>query len=467
MSGLGGMSFMSPRGYQRNGCGYCKRDDGSIAYYAHSKSCRAEEYEILMNHGWRRSGQLFYRQNPKHSCCPYYTIRLAPEEYKPRRDQKKAWNRWTRYVLGPEYKRKAAQLAPTTKADKRRRRSGFRLLDRVHEAEYAHVVRPLDPATSPKRPLEPAHRFEVNLESDSYSLAKYQLFLKYQAAVHKEDASQWPEAAFKRFLCTGLRPFPMHNPFKQKTKQELLEESKLKKLGSYHQCYRLDGKLIAVAVLDLLPAGLSSVYLFYDPDFEEYEFGKLSAMREIALTQEAGYGHYYMGFYIHNCVKMRYKRHFAPQQVLDPEDFSWHYLDADLLSKLDKKHYVSLSREKRLAAAAAVAAAGDGDGQPVPLEECDKPDSERDFTRLGIEGEEEMSLFEVGFPGALTKRQVLKEVDLDHWQLAAEGMLVDMCDLRPWATSDISNPQSIKGIVGEMAAVLGKEVVEKTVVVLF
>ena len=34
-----------------------------------------------------------------------------------------------------------------------------------------------------------------------------------------------------------------------------------KKLGSWHQCYRLDGKLIAVAVLDFVPNGVSSVYL--------------------------------------------------------------------------------------------------------------------------------------------------------------------------------------------------------------
>ncbi|KZZ92282.1 arginyl-tRNA-protein transferase 1 [Ascosphaera apis ARSEF 7405] len=455
MSGLGGMSFMSPRGYQRNGCGYCKRDDGSISYYAHSESCRAEEYEVLMNHGWRRSGKLFYRQNPKHSCCPYYTIRLDPKEYVPRKDQKKALNKWNNFVLGPEYKRKAARLAPKTKEQKRQRRSKFNVFDRIHDAEYSNIPRPIDPSTSPKRPIEPAHKFEVNLESDSFSLNKYNLFLRYQKAVHHEDESQWPQSSFKRFLCSGLRPFPMHNPFKQKTKQELEEEQKLKKLGSYHQCYRLDGKLIAVAVLDLLPSGLSSVYLYYDPDYEAYEFGKISAMREIALTQEAGYGHYYMGYYIHNCVKMRYKANFRPQQVLDPEDFTWHYLDTQLLAKLDKKRYVSLSREKKI------------ETGEIELEECDKPDSERDFKQLGVEREEERSLFEIGFPGILTKRQVQKEVDLDHWQLAAESVLVDMCDLRPWDTSDLGNPQSIKGIVGEMAAMLGKEVVKKTVVILF
>jgi len=36
--------------------------------------------------------------------------------------------------------------------------------------------------------------------------------------------------------------------------------------GSYHQHYRIDGVLIAVGVVDILPHCLSSVYAFYDPD---------------------------------------------------------------------------------------------------------------------------------------------------------------------------------------------------------
>ena len=33
----------------------------------------------------------------------------------------------------------------------------------------------------------------------------------------------------------------------------------------------------------------------YDPEYEEWEFGKLSALREIAFAQENGYPYYYMG----------------------------------------------------------------------------------------------------------------------------------------------------------------------------
>jgi arginine-tRNA-protein transferase len=71
--------------------------------------------------------------------------------------------------------------------------------------------------------------------------------------------------------------------------------AKDKRMGSYHQCYRLDGKLVAMAVLDLMPHGVSSVYLIYDPDFGQWGFGKLSALREIAMTIEDGYQYYYMG----------------------------------------------------------------------------------------------------------------------------------------------------------------------------
>jgi arginyl-tRNA--protein-N-Asp/Glu arginylyltransferase len=36
----------------------------------------------------------------------------------------------------------------------------------------------------------------------------------------------------------------------------------------------------------------------YDPDYEQWEFGKLSALREIAFAQENGYPYYYMGQYM-------------------------------------------------------------------------------------------------------------------------------------------------------------------------
>jgi arginyl-tRNA---protein transferase len=46
--------------------------------------------------------------------------------------------------------------------------------------------------------------------------------------------------------------------------------------GSYHQMYRLDGELIALGVIDILPNCVSSVYFMYDPDWQKYSFGKVT-----------------------------------------------------------------------------------------------------------------------------------------------------------------------------------------------
>ena len=68
------------------------------------------------------------------------------------------------------------------------------------------------------------------------------------------------------------------------------------KLGAYHQQYRLNGLLIAVGVVDILPEGLSSVYLYYDPSFadELVPLGKYSILREIQWTQDAKLPFYYL-----------------------------------------------------------------------------------------------------------------------------------------------------------------------------
>jgi len=295
----------------------------------------------------------------------------------------------------------------------------------------------------------------VTMESDSFSISKFNVFLRYQTIEHREPKSRWSQADFKRFLCSGLN------------RKTVREGSKEQKLGSYHQCYWLDGKLIAVAVLDLLPHAVSSVYVFYDPDFGEWEFGKLSAMREISLTLEGGYQYYYMGFYIHSCQKMRYKATFQPQFMLDPQSLTWDQFDEELRQKLDKRPYVSLSQDRALAAQAAPKNSDETEAPSTAvnrggagLVKSDKVDSE-------ISDDTDMSLFDVNMPGVLTRQELEDQVDLDHWLLVAHGVLVEMIDLVAWETSNIEDPQAIKGIVGELAAALGPKVVKNSAVVLF
>ena len=53
------------------------------------------------------------------------------------------------------------------------RRDQFDLSEAVHEAEYALLPRPIDPAT--QKPIEPDHQFTVTLESDAYTEEKWVL----------------------------------------------------------------------------------------------------------------------------------------------------------------------------------------------------------------------------------------------------------------------------------------------------
>lgn len=98
------------------------------------------------------------------------------------------------------------------------------------------------------------------------------------------------------------------------------------RLGSFHQHYRIaDGLLVAVGVVDILPTGLSSVYLYYDPSFATslVPLGKYSILREIEWTQQAKLPYYYLGYYIESCPKMIYKADYHPSELLCPTTYRW------------------------------------------------------------------------------------------------------------------------------------------------
>jgi arginine-tRNA-protein transferase len=96
--------------------------------------------------------------------------------------------------------------------------------------------------------------------------------------------------------------------------------------GLYHQHYRLGDVLIAVGVVDILPSGLSSVYLFYHPTFshELVALGKYAILSEIEYTRDIlKCPYYYLGYYIESCQKMRYKAEYHPSELLCPRYFQW------------------------------------------------------------------------------------------------------------------------------------------------
>jgi arginine-tRNA-protein transferase len=337
--------------------------------------------------------------------------------------------------------RLSVQLNTNDNREKKKQKNAFDLNATIHESEY----------TNKKPDLEPEHRFEVTLEADTFTEEKYILFDNYQRRVHNEGDSEISRRGFQRFLCSS----PLHR-----------HDTDSKKIGSFHQMYRLDGRLIAMGVLDLLPQAISGVYFIYHSDFEKWSFGKLSALREAALAVEGEYVYYYMGYYIHSCNKMRYKGDYKPY-VLDFDTMQWNLLDDEMRRLMDKRAWVSLERERRIRDE--MREIYEMNGDDVTDEEKDDmvagtvyavtlPDPV-EATRTGL------SVLELDVPGTMSLEQLQAEVDLDKMKVAiSRGTLHEAEDLISWDTGSETDMESLKGVFAEFAACVGPEVAREIVV---
>ncbi|MES9870382.1 MAG: arginyltransferase [Sedimenticola sp.] len=78
----------------------------------------------------------------------------------------------------------------------------------------------------------------------------------------------------------------------------------------------LDGRLVGVAVTDLLPRGLSAVYTFFDPDYARLSPGVFAILWQIELARQYDLPWLYLGYWIPGCRKMSYKTDYRPIQLL-------------------------------------------------------------------------------------------------------------------------------------------------------
>ena len=74
--------------------------------------------------------------------------------------------------------------------------------------------------------------------------------------------------------------------------------------------------LLAVAVLDRLEDGLSAIYTFFEPDCPERSLGTQMVLEEIRMAQALDLPYLYLGYWIEQAEKMRYKAEFRPVELL-------------------------------------------------------------------------------------------------------------------------------------------------------
>lgn len=90
-------------------------------------------------------------------------------------------------------------------------------------------------------------------------------------------------------------------------------------LATLEARYRVGHRLIGVSVLDRCPKGLSSVYMYYDPDAADRSPGTFSILWEIQECRRRKLPYYYLGYYVAGSKTMAYKARFRPAEILVDE----------------------------------------------------------------------------------------------------------------------------------------------------
>ena len=234
-----------------------------------------------------------------------------------------------------------------------------------------------------------------------FSQECFEVFQKYEKHVHGKDKDS--KSGYENFLCQS----PLYDPrlseehnlphFDKKNiddHRERKDEGVFPQaLGCYHMIHRIDGKVAIVGVVDFTGECLSSVYLYYDPQFEFLNPGTLSAIREIEYikkVRESGlapdtFSWYYMGLYYQDCQKSVYKATYKPSQLLCPITSNFVTLTEELKQKIASEKMPRLAPEDAQP------------GYPVPAKRVSKEKGMRSVIKM--DNGNELSFFSINKAG--------------------------------------------------------------------
>lgn len=255
-------------GYMKGYCGYCKRDSeeggGRMNFDFKSDKLYPDDYQTLLDRGWRRSGEYCYHPHNKLACCPNYPISCSALSLRFTRSLRKCVEnmnsylmngnhrnrpnadtikldygqisrdfpnklgissseqssgckssrsfeeikssskvRDKRFVKSCERKMKLYNITSNDAIERTRERSRFRRNNR--DCNLEDYLFPRRKSQDTTKPFKLRHKLDIQLvyvDALSYDAEneEHSLIKKYQKAVHKESPSNWTLEKFHDFL---------------------------------------------------------------------------------------------------------------------------------------------------------------------------------------------------------------------------------------------------------------------------
>ena len=152
-------------------------------------------------------------------------------------------------------------------------------------------VRSFIPNRTQRRTLKRGQSVEVNCLSLVNKPEHYKLYGKYINQRHA-DGDMYPTSY------TQFKDFLLSDQF-----DTCLME------------FKFEGRLVAVAVTDKLDDGLSAVYTYFDPEQTALSLGVLTILHQIEYARRENLDYLYLGYWIKDCAKMRYKLQYRPIEI--------------------------------------------------------------------------------------------------------------------------------------------------------
>ncbi len=123
-------------------------------------------------------------------------------------------------------------------------------------------------------------------------------------------------ALYENYICQRHQDGDMYPPSLQQYESFLFPPSFSRDIPVTHYIeFRHHSRLMAVAVTDILPTGVSAIYTFYEPEAHERSLGVFSVLFQIELTRRLKLPHIYLGYWIQESRKMSYKNRYRPHEL--------------------------------------------------------------------------------------------------------------------------------------------------------